>query len=99
MIEQILEDVDDFEEPKINLEQYKTRPHLAACMLHSAKCNLDIEDKIVVDLGCGTGCLSLGAVVLEAKKVYRVVERIFYENFTKLAENDKNDFFFRVSVL
>ena len=65
-LEQILEDVDDFTDPKIIYEQYKTRPHLAACLLHSASHQFeDIEDKIVVDLGCGTGCLSIGAVVLE----------------------------------
>merc|ERR1712117_730336 len=72
-LEQILEDVDDFSDPKINLEQYKTRPHLAACLLHSANQQYeDIEGKVVLDLGCGTGCLSIGAVVLEAEKVYGI---------------------------
>ena len=50
-LEQILEDVDDFSDPKINLEQYKTRPHLAACLLHSANQQYeDIEGKVVLDL-------------------------------------------------
>jgi len=34
-LEQHLQEVDEFEEPKILLEQYPTRPHIAACMIHT----------------------------------------------------------------
>ena len=34
-LETHLEDVEAFNNPKILLEQYPTRPHIAACMLHT----------------------------------------------------------------
>lgn len=72
-LEQYLQDVKDFPEPKIQLEQYKTRPYLAACMLYEAEVNFqDITDKVVLDIGCGTGCLSIAAAMLEAKKIHSV---------------------------
>ena len=45
-LESHLEDVDAFEQPKILLEQYPTRPHIAASMLHTMQASLgDIENK------------------------------------------------------
>ncbi|XP_052813585.1 rRNA N6-adenosine-methyltransferase METTL5-like [Mya arenaria] len=65
-----LGDVDVFEKPKVLLEQYPTTPHLAACMLHTIHSTYnDLEDKHVLDLGCGCGVLSIGAVMLGASKV------------------------------
>ncbi len=47
------------------LEQYKTSAHLAAQMLLLIQNEFnDIEDKVIADLGCGTGILGIGAVVL-----------------------------------
>jgi hypothetical protein len=34
-LESLLQDVAEFGQPKILLEQYPTRPHIAACMLHT----------------------------------------------------------------
>lgn len=66
-LESNLEDVDVFEQPKLLLEQYPTRPHIAACMLHTMQTTFgDIEDKHVADLGCGCGVLSAGAIMLGA---------------------------------
>jgi len=66
-LESHLQQVEDFEKPKILLEQYPTRPHIAACMLHTMEASFgDIQGKIVADLGCGCGVLSLGCVMLGA---------------------------------
>lgn len=55
--------VADFEDPRVDLEQYRTPPELAAHLVHTADLQGDIEDHIVLDLGCGTGMLALGAAL------------------------------------
>jgi putative methylase len=60
-LRQILSQVSDFEDPKIKLEQYITPPALAADLIHTAYMQGDIEGKKVVDLGAGTGILTIGA--------------------------------------
>ncbi len=64
-----LENVDPHPDPDPGLEQYKTPSDLAADILFTAFINGHIKDKSVVDLGCGTGILSLGAALLGAKQV------------------------------
>ena len=69
-LETNLQQVDPFERPKVLLEQYPTRPHIAACMLHTIHSTFnDIKDKAVADLGCGCGMLSVGSVMLDAQYV------------------------------
>jgi predicted RNA methylase len=54
-------------------EQYPTRPHIAACMLHTMEASFgDLAGRTVADLGCGCGVLSLGAVMLGADFVIGV---------------------------
>ncbi|KAM9304953.1 rRNA N(6)-adenosine-methyltransferase METTL5 [Gastrophryne carolinensis] len=66
-LESCLQQVDVFENPKLLLEQYPTRPHIAACMLYTIHNTFgDIENKVVADLGCGCGVLSIGAAMLGA---------------------------------
>ncbi|XP_052579379.1 rRNA N6-adenosine-methyltransferase METTL5 isoform X1 [Peromyscus californicus insignis] len=66
-LESRLQEVDGFEKPKLLLEQYPTRPHIAACMLYTIHNTYDdIENKVVADLGCGCGVLSIGAAMLGA---------------------------------
>ncbi|XP_036018542.1 rRNA N6-adenosine-methyltransferase METTL5 isoform X4 [Mus musculus] len=66
-LESRLQEVDGFEKPKLLLEQYPTRPHIAACMLYTIHNTYDdIENKAVADLGCGCGVLSIGAAMLGA---------------------------------
>ena len=50
-----------FDDPRADLEQYRTPPELAAHLVHTADLQGDIEDRAVIDLGCGTGMLALGA--------------------------------------
>uniref|UniRef100_A0A7N4P0U6 Methyltransferase-like protein 5 n=3 Tax=Sarcophilus harrisii TaxID=9305 RepID=A0A7N4P0U6_SARHA len=66
-LESFLQQVDGFEKPKLLLEQYPTRPHIAACMLYTIHNTYDdIENKVVGDLGCGCGMLSIGTAMLGA---------------------------------
>lgn len=66
-LEQNLQQVDIFETPKVELEQYTTPPHIAACMLHTIQSSDgSIEEKIIADLGCGCGIISIGASLLGA---------------------------------
>jgi putative methylase len=52
-----------FDDPVAALEQYHTPPDLAAHIVHVADLQGDIEDRTVLDLGCGTGMLALGAAL------------------------------------
>lgn len=62
-----LQQVEGFSEPKILLEQYPTRPHIAAPMIHTMASTFDdIENRSILDLGCGCGVLSIGCVMLGA---------------------------------
>jgi putative methylase len=58
-----------FEDPRAPLEQYHTPPDLAAHIVHVADLQDDIEGRTVVDLGCGTGMLALGAALRGPKRV------------------------------
>ena len=69
-LETALYDVETFEKPKVLLEQYPTRPHIAACILHTIQtCYGGLDDRIVADLGCGAGVLSIGARLMGARTV------------------------------
>ncbi|KAL4083228.1 hypothetical protein QTP88_028558 [Uroleucon formosanum] len=67
-LQHALEDIETVEHPKIELEQYTTSSHIAACILHTAELAYnDISGKCVADLGCGSGVLSIGAALLGAQ--------------------------------
>jgi len=69
-LETHLQEVESFENPKVLLEQYPTRAHIAACVVHTVQSSYDgIEDKLVADLGVGCGVLSVGACLLGAGHV------------------------------
>jgi putative methylase len=56
--------------PQARLEQYTISEPVAAAMLYlAAYTNNDVIGKSVLDLGCGTGRLSLGAAYLGAQEV------------------------------
>jgi putative methylase len=68
-LEMELQKVPPHPSPSPELEQYMTPAHVAAEMLYIAFGHGDIEGKRVLDLGCGTGILTIGAALLGAKEV------------------------------
>jgi putative methylase len=59
--------------PKAYLEQYTMPPDVAAEILYIATYVYDdIAEKTVIDLGCGTGRLAIGAALLGAKETFGV---------------------------
>ena len=64
-----LQKIPEFFSPKPDLEQYLTPAPIAADLLFTAAQYGDIENKIVADLGCGTGIFSVGAYLCGAAQV------------------------------
>ncbi|EAA06478.5 rRNA N6-adenosine-methyltransferase METTL5 [Anopheles merus] len=72
-LEQFLQTVDDFSEPKVRLEQYTTPSHIASQALYAIQTRHgDLDGRTVLDLGCGPGMLSIGAALLGADLVVGV---------------------------
>ena len=68
-LERRLADVEGFEDPRVELEQYPTPADLAAHLVHLADVQGDLAGKTVVDLGTGTGMLALGAACRNPARV------------------------------
>ena len=71
-LEMQLQKVPPHPSPVPELEQYLTPAHIAAEMLYIAHGHGDIEGRKVIDLGCGTGILSIGAALLGATEIVGV---------------------------
>lgn len=64
-LEYALSDVLPFDNPKVELEQIPTSPHIASRMIFTAANHYeDIEGCVVGDFGCGAGMLSIAAHLL-----------------------------------
>lgn len=83
-LELLLQKVPAFEKPMPQLEQYMTSADIAADIIFTAYHFGDIKDKIVIDLGCGTGIFSIGASIVGAKEIYGID---IDENSIKIAKN------------
>ena len=68
----ILSQLSGFDQPKVREEQYLIDSEVCASLLWNAYILNDIDKKIIVDLGCGTGILGIGALLLGAKYAYLV---------------------------
>ncbi len=69
-LERFLSQIQPNPSPIAGLEQYTISEHVAASILYlAAYANDDVVSKSIVDLGCGTGRLALGAAFLGAKSV------------------------------
>ncbi len=88
-LERFIAQVEPNLSPHAGLEQYTISVHVAADILYlAAYVNRDVVGKSVLDLGCGTGRLALGAAFLGAKTVVgvdidRVVVAIAVDNAHK----------------
>jgi putative methylase len=72
-LERALSQIEAHPLPNAYLEQYTTPSNVAAETLYlAAYVYDDVIDKTVVDLGCGTGRLAIGAALLGAKEVFGV---------------------------
>ena len=71
-LEEALRELDTFDDPRIDLEQYPTSAHLASQVVNAAKNFGDIEGKTIVDLGCGAGVLSVACFLAGADHVLGV---------------------------
>lgn len=70
-LEACLQELEGFNKPKVKLEQYATPPHIAAIILHTIDTSFnDLRGKLVADLGCGTGSLTIGSILHDTKMVY-----------------------------
>ena len=67
----VLSRLKSFERPKVSVEQYMMDSEIGAFVLWQAHMKGDIG-KVSVDLGCGTGILGIGALLLGASEVYFV---------------------------
>eukprot|EP01116_Phalansterium_solitarium_P021485 TRINITY_DN6692_c0_g1_i2.p2 TRINITY_DN6692_c0_g1~~TRINITY_DN6692_c0_g1_i2.p2 ORF type:complete len:137 (-),score=13.45 TRINITY_DN6692_c0_g1_i2:308-718(-) len=60
-----LQQVAVFKKPSVSLEQYPTSPHIASHMLYTIDTVYEeIEDRVILDLGCGCGMLGIAACIL-----------------------------------
>lgn len=62
-----------FPDPKIELEQYATSPHLTAAVILTALSNGDVgPGRTAMDLGCGTAMLTIGCGIVETDHITAV---------------------------
>jgi putative methylase len=89
-LEIILQKVPTYERPNPYIEQYMTPANIAADIIFTAYGFGDIQDKKVIDLGCGTGIFSFGAKYVNAKEVIGID---IDEESIKIAKNyaEKNN--------
>ena len=85
-----LDRLKSFSKRSIKLEQYPTPANIAAEWLWGMAVKQEIQDKVILDAGCGNGILGLGCLLLGAKKVYfldidKDVINITKENYKILA--------------
>lgn len=65
--------IPQFVEPNISLEQYATSPQLCSYIIQAAHENDDIGlNRSVLDLGCGTGMLSIGSALVGSPHIVMV---------------------------
>ncbi len=87
-LEKLLTEVEPHPSPKASLEQYTIPPDTAAEILYLAAYTYNsIIGKTVLDLGCGTGRLAIGAAFLGAKQAIGVdIDKTAVETAKKNAE-------------
>lgn len=87
-LEMALSTITPHPSPKAHWEQYTIPPQAAADLLYAAAyTHNDIVGKTIADLGCGTGSLAIGSVLLGALATVGVdIDRAAIKTATKNAE-------------
>lgn len=86
-LEMLLQDVPSYQKPLPNLEQYVTPADIAADVVFIAHQFGDIKNKVVIDLGCGTGIFAVAAAITGAEKVIGIdIEKKCVKNASKYAQ-------------
>ena len=65
-LEMRLQNIPSHPKPKVGLEQYTTPSVIAADLMWNAFSLGDIEDKNILDLGCGTGIFAIASALMGA---------------------------------
>lgn len=65
-LEMRLQSIPIHPKPKVGLEQYTTPSSIASDLLWNAYSMGDIEERDIVDLGCGTGIFAIGSALMGA---------------------------------
>ena len=81
----MLSGLEGFSEPKVRQEQYLMDGDTGASILWNALLFGDIEGKVIADLGCGTGILGIGVLLLGAKRAFFVDSD---KNAVEIAKNN-----------
>ena len=81
----VLSRLKGFDKGKVRAEQYMADSEIAAFVLWQAFYSGKVRVKSIADLGCGTGILGIGTLILGAKKVYFVDSD---ENSLKIAKSN-----------
>ncbi|KAK1288790.1 hypothetical protein QJS10_CPB19g01538 [Acorus calamus] len=72
-LEGLLGGLQQFSNPKVELEQYPTGPHIASRLIYTAENTFgDLNGKVVADFGCGCGTLGIASALLGAEHVIGV---------------------------
>jgi len=71
-LEIILSRLKEIQRPNAGLEQYTIPGDLAAQIINTVHLEGDIKNKRILDLGCGTGRLTIGSALMEAKEAIGV---------------------------
>ncbi len=94
-LERLIAQIPDYENPKIEYEQYTIPPALAADIVWIAETKYrDISGKLVIDLGCGTGRLTVAAALMGARQVIGI--DLDYEAVNQ-AKNSLTQLFLKLS--
>ena len=81
----VLSRLKGFDKGEVRAEQYLCDSEIGAFVLYQAFYSGKVSVRTIADLGCGTGILGIGALILGAKKVYFVDSD---ENSLKIAKSN-----------